>query len=126
MTQYHVGDSLIRFKNAAMARHKDLVVINTKYVKAVFEALKRAGWVREIEEVSARELKIHIAYMHKEPVVMNLKLVSSPGLHVYMNVDELKLRKKSTTLILSTPNGVMSSKEAIKSNNAGEVIVEIW
>ena len=59
---------------------------------------------------------------------MDLKLVSKPGLRKYMGVDEIKSRKRarSTFLILSTPQGVMSSREAYKKNIGGEVIVEIW
>lgn len=123
---YHLGDSLIRLKNASMARHKELFVINTKYVKAVFEALKRAGVVRDVEVVDERKLKISISYAHKEPVLLGLKLVSSPGLHIYMGVDEIEARKKSTTLILSTPKGIKTDREAKTERCGGEVIVELW
>ena len=61
-------------------------------------------------------------------MLLDLKLVSTPGLRQYMSVDDLgsRKRRRSTFLILSTPKGVMSSDDAIKQKTGGEVLVEIW
>lgn len=126
MITYHAGDSLIRLKNACMARHKETVVQNTKYVLGIMEALKRAGIVREItKSEDGRELTVAIAYKNKEPMLMDLKLVSTPGLHLYASRDELAKRKKSTILILTTSKGILTNKEALKEGVGGEIIVEI-
>lgn len=125
-TNYLIGDSLIRIKNAAMARHKTVSVGNSKFVVGVLEALKRAGIVREFTvSEDKRTVEVSISYHKKEPTLMDLRLVSSPGLHIYMDARELSLRKKSTTLILTTSKGILTSKEAVKQGIGGEVIVEI-
>lgn len=126
MVTYLIGDSLIRIKNASLSRHKSVSVVNSKFVVAVVEALQRAGIVRDYEVAEdKRTVTVHIAYRKKEPVLMNLKLVSTPGLHLYMGAKELSDRKKSTSLILSTSKGVLTSKEAMKLGVGGEVLVEI-
>lgn len=126
MVTYSVGDSLIRIKNAALARHKEVDVVQSKLVVSVLEALKRAGIVREFEvKADERKVTLQLAYHKKEPVLLGLKLVSTPGLHLYMGVTELSNRKKSTMLILSTSQGVLTSKEALKKGVGGEVLVEI-
>ena len=126
MTNYLVGDSIIRIKNACMARHKSVVVGNSRFVRGVLEAFVRVGIVREFSPLeSGREVEVQIAYRKKEPVLMNLKLVSTPGLHIYMDARELAARRKSTVLVLSTSRGILTSKEALKEGVGGEVLVEI-
>ncbi len=126
MVTYTIGDSLIRMKNGALAKHKSVIVVKSNFVKNVVEALKRAGLVRDFEVVEGkREIIVHLAYRNKEPMLLGLKLVSTPGLHLYMSAAELNLRKKSSLLILSTSKGILSSKEALKAGVGGEVVVEI-
>ncbi|HWA52176.1 MAG TPA: 30S ribosomal protein S8 [Patescibacteria group bacterium] len=126
MVNYTVGDFLIRVKNAARADRTDLTVNSTKLVKAIAECLKTEGFLSEVS-VNEGKLTAKIAISHKKPVLMDLTLISKPGLRVYRNIDELKLRKKgSSILILTTPKGIISNKKAIKENVGGEVIAEIW
>lgn len=126
MVNYTAGDFLIRVKNAARADRTDLTVNSTKLVKAIAECLKTEGFLSEVS-VNEGKLTAKIAISHKKPVLMDLTLISKPGLRVYRNIDELKLRKKgSSILILTTPKGIISNKKAIKENVGGEVIAEIW
>jgi small subunit ribosomal protein S8 len=71
------------------------------------------------------QLTAFISYRKKQPLIMDVRLVSKPGLRVYKKADELEKIKKPTILIVSTPKGVMSSREAIKKRLGGEVIVEM-
>ena len=57
---------------------------------------------------------------------MDLKLVSKPGLRIYMGADELAAKRGPSYYILSTSKGIKTSREAIKERIGGEVIVEIW
>lgn len=125
MVNYPVGDFLIRLKNAAFAKRKDVVVPSTKLIKAVAEVLVKEGYLDKVTADNGN-LIATLKYKAKEPVLMNLKLKSKLGLRVYMNVDELKAVRGSYILILSTPLGVMSSREAIKRNAGGEVIAEVY
>ncbi len=124
MTNYPIGDFLIRIKNAGLARRREVVMQETKLVKSVAEALKKEGYLLEVTENDG-ELVAKLAYRRKEPVLLDLKLISKPGLRIYMGVDELEKIKKPSMLILSTPQGIMSSKDAIKKRVGGEVLVEI-
>jgi len=125
MTNYPVGDFLIRVKNALLARNRELDVVNTKYIKAVAQVLKKEGFLETVSQ-SKDNLKLRLAYRRKLPVLLGLKLVSKPGLRIYMGVDELEKKRGASIFILSTPEGVMSSTEAKKKRLGGEVIVEVW
>lgn len=121
---YPVGDFLIRVKNAAKVRKRELAVSKTKAVMAVAKVLKKEGILESVTEKKG-ELIVKLAFRRKEPVLLDLKLVSKPGLRIYMGVEELERIKKPSILILSTSKGVMSSSEALKMRLGGEVIVEV-
>lgn len=125
VTNFPVGDFLIRIKNASIAGRTDLTTPNTKLIRAVAEVLKSEGYIREIEETS-EGLKVNLAYAKKKPVLMDLKLVSKLGLRIYKNIDALKKHRGVSFYIMSTPKGVMSSRKAMKENVGGEVIAEVW
>ena len=124
MINYPVGDFLIRIKNAAIAKHKEVVVVNTKLVHSVAKALERSGYLSDVTK-EAKSLVVKLVFSHKEPLLMDIQLVSKPGLRIYMNVDELRRIKDPYLYIISTPIGVLSSSEAIKKNAGGEVIAKI-
>ena len=124
MQTYPVGDFLIRIKNASLANKKEVEVFSSKFVKEVAKTLKEEGFLNTIEEKKGK-IKVTLAFSHKKPVVMDIKLVSRPGLRLYKNVDELEKIKRPTIFLISTPKGVLSSKKAIKQRVGGEILAEI-
>lgn len=124
-TNYPLGDFLIRIKNAALARRKEVSAKNIKFVNEVAKVLKKEGIINDIKK-EKDQLRITLAYSKKEPVLLDLKLVSKPGLRIYVDVDELEARRSPSYYIISTPKGILTSKEAIKNRVGGEVIAEIW
>ena len=121
---YPVGDFLIQIKNAAMAKRREVVVDSTKLIKSVAAAMKKEGY---LERVTTKKGKLvaTLSYRKKEPVLIDLKLVSRPGLRIYQDVDDLERFRGPSIFILTTPKGVMSSREAIKKRVGGEVIVQV-
>ncbi len=122
---YSIGDFLIRIKNATLARKKEFEVDNTKLIESVAGVLKKVGILTEVKKKEGK-LIIKPAYRKKEPVLMDLKLVSRPGLRIYMSADELAAERGPHFFILSTSKGAMTSFDAIKKRIGGEVIVKIW
>jgi len=126
MMNYPVGDFLIRVKNAGMGSLKEVRMQNTKFVKEVAEALKVEGFLDKVTK-DGKDIIVTLSYKSKKPVLKNLKLVSKPGLRIYLGVNDMKNRKRrSSIFILSTPSGVLSSTKAVKKMVGGEVIVEVW
>jgi len=119
-----VTDFLIRLKNASMAKNKNVQTRLTKKTLAVAEALKKLGYLDEVKK-NGTILNVTLAYRSKKPVLMNIKLVSKPGLRVYLGTDELAKKKGPTIFLVSTPSGLVSSREAVKRRIGGEVIAEI-
>ena len=121
---YQIGDFLIRIKNAVLSNKAGVEVLKTKQNLAIAQALKRAGFIQEIKQ-NKDILEVVLAKKNKKSVLLNLKLVSKPGLRIYTSVEEITSRKKPSLLLVSTPKGILTSKEAVKENVGGEVITEI-
>lgn len=124
MTNYPVGDFLIKIKNAALARRKNVTVPYSKIIYSVSEVLKKEMYLSEVKKEDGC-VSVKVAFVKKESVLVELKLVSKPGKRVYANCDELREHKGLSFFMLSTPGGIMTSKDAVKKNIGGEVIAEI-
>jgi len=124
-TNYSIGDFLIRIKNAGMAGNKEVSAVSNSKIDALSQCLKK---MRVLDEVEVKDgiITVKLAFRDKKPVLMDLRLVSTPGLRIYMPVAELEAKRGPSTYVISTPLGILSSKEAIKSRSGGEVIAEIW
>ena len=125
MTNYEVGDFLIRVKNAAMAGLKEVEFKKTNLVLAVAKTLLDEKYLNHLEVSKEGVILVKLALYSKKPILQDLKIVSRPGLRIYMNVDQLTARKGPEIFILSTSKGVMSSKQAIKKGVGGEVIAKV-
>lgn len=127
MTNYPIGDYLIQVKNAARAGRREILVDQSNFVENVAKCLKRMG-ILESVEVKDKKVVSRLSYHKKAPILMDLKLVSAPGLRKYVSIEGLmgRKRKNASVLVLSTPQGILSSSECMKKNAGGEVIAEIW
>jgi len=122
---YPVGDFLIRIKNAAMIKQKTIVVNKTNLVLALAKALKKEGFLDSVED-SKETVTVGLTFAKKEPVIMDMKLVSKPGQRNYLGIKDLAKIKRPSTFFISTPKGILSSRDAIKAHLGGEIIVEVW
>lgn len=125
ITNYPVGDFLIRVKNTALAGRSSLLVKSTKFVYQVAKVLVSEGFLSEAK-LDDGMLTVSLAIASKEPVLMGLKLVSKPGFRQYMGAGELAKLRGPEIYVIATPKGVMSGKDAIKKNVGGEIIAKIW
>lgn len=126
---YVLGDFLIRIKNAYMARKKNVLVPKTKTVKAVGDILKKEKYIKDIKEkeVEGRKMyEVTLGYQNRTPALMDVHIISKPSLRVYVGKDDIKtLLREMGTHILSTNDGMMSGRQAIKKGVGGEVICHV-
>lgn len=125
MNNYLIGDFLIRIKNASLSRNKTVESVSTKIVKNVAVILKKEGFLENLKEEGGKVV-CSLSYRRKEPVISGVNLVSKPGLRVYKSAKDLEGKKGPSIFLVSTPLGVLTSREAVKKRVGGEVIAEIW
>lgn len=122
---YPVGDFLIKVKNAAMAKNKAFTAPSNKQIFAIAEVLKKLGFLEEVKK-DGRFITVSLVFKTKRSVITNLRLISKPGLRIYMGIDDIGKKRGPSTFIISSPKGVISTREAKKLRMGGEVIAEIW
>ena len=108
-----------------MAGNKEVVAVTNTKVAALANTLKK---MRILDTVAVKDglITVTLAFQDKKPVLMDLRLVSKPGLRIYMTISDIEAKRGPSTFVISTPKGVLSSKEAKKLRVGGEVIAEIW
>lgn len=73
-----------------------------------------------------KEIKIFLKYFEGKPVIKKITRVSKPGRRIYKSIKNLpKAYNGLGIYILSTPQGVLSDKEARIRNVGGEVLCKI-
>ncbi len=126
-----IADMLTRIRNGLMARHDYVDVPASKLKEAIVQVLKREGYIGGYEvrtEGSHKTIRVHLAYnQSREPAIAGIERVSKPGLRVYAGRGEIpRVYGGLGIAILSTPQGVMTGKEARARGVGGEVLCYVW
>jgi len=121
---------LTRIRNAALAHKKTVTLPSSKLKAAVARLLVREGFLTRADQVASTSgsvLELELTYEGKEPLLTGIKRVSKPGLRWYVNKKKIPMVMGGAGIsILSTPNGVMSGKDARKLGVGGELLCEVW
>ncbi len=126
-----LGDMLTRIRNAGM-RHKSTVRTPASKLRSwVLDVLMEEGYIRGYDKVQDdrghEQLEISLKYYEGQPVIKELKRVSTPGRRVYMGVGDLpSVRQGLGVSIVSTSHGVMSDQAARSANVGGEVLCTVF
>jgi len=125
------ADFLIAIKNGYLAKKTAITVNASKTRMALVKILKDEGFVEDYQVTESKpvsKLTINLRYFEKNlPAIANLKKVSKPSVRIYKGYDKVPLTLSGAGLtIISTPEGLMSGRDARKKHLGGEVICQIW
>ena len=139
-----IADMLTRIRNANKAMHDRVEMPNSRMKQEIARLLKEEGYIRDFHVVTSEEhnegeadKKKHRAYdtlvidlkysRSRERVITDLKRVSKPGRRVYAGKDRLpRVLGGMGTAILSTSNGLITSRAAEEQGVGGEVVCFVW
>lgn len=126
-----VADFINQLKNAGAVGKQTVSLPYSKFKFAIAEKLKEVGYIKAAEKKGKKvrkTLEVTLQYDEKGHHKINdVKRVSKPGRRLYASVPEItSVRHGSGALILSTPKGILTDKEARKEKVGGETLFEIW
>ena len=126
-----IADMLTRIRNAVSARHESVTMPSSKVKIAVASVLKEEGFIRDYEveeQENRRVLRVKLSYsQQRNPVLNGLQRVSKPGLRVYVQRGEIpRVYGGLGIAIISTPQGVMTGKQAWNRRVGGEILCYAW
>lgn len=127
---YHVADFVIRIKNASAAHRHEVVMPFSKISKSIAKVLVKEGLLADVKEEERDGKKVLVSgirYERRKPVVSEVEIISKPSLRSYTDKNALQLeqRKNAMTLIVSTSQGIMTGRNALKKGVGGELLFKI-
>ena len=127
-----IGDLLARIRNGQLRGTAKIKSPNSRLRVRLLDVLQEEGYIRgyaevEFKDSGRKELEIELKYHEGQPVIRELKRVSTPGRRVYASVKEMKPHRQGLGVsIISTPQGVMTDSTAREKNVGGEVLCQVF
>jgi len=126
-----ISDYLTRLRNAASAKHKTVEIPESSVKREITRVLLRERFINRyirIRDGKQGLLRVYLKYSDEGvSVIDGLKRVSKPGRRIYYSVDEIpRVLNGLGTMILTTPAGIITDRQARKLHVGGEPICIIW
>ena len=126
-----VSDMLTRIRNANRALHETTTMPSSRMKSEIARLLKDEGYINDyrIERGESFDtLVVELKYgRSRERVITDLRRISKPGRRVYARKDRLpRVLGGMGTAIMSTSNGLVTSRTAQELGVGGEVVCFVW
>ena len=126
-----VSDMLTRIRNANRALHETTTMPSSRMKTEIARVLKDEGYIKDyrVERGESFDtLVVELKYgRSRERVITDLRRISKPGRRVYARKDRLpRVLGGMGTAIMSTSNGLVTSRTAQELGVGGEVVCFVW
>jgi small subunit ribosomal protein S8 len=126
-----VADLLTRIRNASRAEHEKVDIPASRLKVRIAEVLKEEGFIKNyrlLEDKKQGVLRVYLKYgPGNEKIISGLVRVSTPGRRVYVGHAKIpSILGGMGVVVLSTPRGVVTDREARRQKVGGEVLAYVW
>ncbi|MEI7709224.1 MAG: 30S ribosomal protein S8 [bacterium] len=125
-----IANMLIVMKNASLAGKESVFLPYSNLKNAIAECLKKEGYVSGVAKKVKKEipvLEVVLKYTDSKPKISEVERISKQSRRVYFGMKDIHtVRAGAGLLVLSTPKGILSGKEARKEQVGGEALFRIW
>ena len=123
-----ISDFIIRLQNASRVQLEHVSLPFSQMKFAVAKVLEHEGYISDVTKPKdGNHLSVKLVYKNGTPAIAGVKRISKPSRRVYLGAHALRPVKRGRgLLLLSTPAGILTGKDARQKNVGGEVLFEIW
>jgi small subunit ribosomal protein S8 len=125
-----ISDLIIQIKNASSTKKESVLIPYSNLKFAIASKLSEKGFVKSPVKKGkkvAKFLEIGLIYNDGVARISDVERLSKPSKRIYIGASEIRPVKQGYgSLILSTPNGILSDDEARKAKVGGEILFKIW
>src|SRR6266496_5774863 len=126
-----IADMLTRIRNANKALHDETRMPTSRLKEDIARLLRDEGYIRGFRVEKGESFDLLVVQLKygtsRERIITDLKRVSKPGRRIYARKDRLpRVLGGMGVAILSTSNGLITSRTAQEQGVGGEVICFIW
>ena len=136
MVNDSISDMLTRIRNGCLAKKSIVSIPYTRLNQQIAQILEKEGFIQSFQiTADSSSLEINLKYRSKkvyrgkikESCITNLKRISKPGLRIYTNHREIpRILGGAGIVILSTPSGIVTDREARLRGIGGEILCSVW
>ena len=117
-------------KNGSLAGKESVFFPYSKMKNAIAECLQKEGYVNGVAKKVRKDqpvLEVGLVYVDKKPKITEVERISKQSRRIYFGMKDIhSVRNGTGVLVLSTPKGILSGKEARKEQVGGEALFRIW
>jgi small subunit ribosomal protein S8 len=130
-----IANLIVGLKNAGMVSKEKAFFPYSKLIWNIAELLKKEGYVKAVHDMKAdtgnpadRYIEVVLEYVSKGvPRISIVERVSKLSQRIYMKSTEIRPFKYGKGLVVvSTPKGLLTDKEAKKELVGGEILFRIF
>ncbi len=126
-----IADMLTRIRNGIRARHARVDMPVSKMRVEIARILKEEGYISNYKLVEEEKKKVLRVFLRYTPdgasVISVVERVSRPGKRVYVTARNIpRVLGGMGVNILTTPQGLMTGKNARKAGVGGEVLCSVY
>ena len=123
-------DLLIQLKNAQAVKKETFKIPFSKMDERILEILKENSYIKNFEKKGRRAkrvVEIELNYKDEKGMISGVKFISKPSHRFYIGYKEIRpVRQGYGLLVVSTPKGILTGREARKMKVGGEMLFQIW
>ncbi len=124
-----INDLIIRIKNGYLAKKDTIVSPYSKFKEAVLKKLLDLKFIKsyKVDKDNFNEMTIELLYQEGQSALTDVKVFSTSGRRYYVSYRELKpVMSGYGFSIISSPQGIVTNKEARLKKLGGELLFNIW
>ncbi|MGD2062565.1 MAG: 30S ribosomal protein S8 [Nitrospirota bacterium] len=128
-----IADLLTRIRNAIQAEHAEASIPHSNLKESILQIMQKEGYISgfDVERDGAKSsLTVHLkrsGASGRESALHGMRRVSTPGRRVYVRATDLpRVLNGLGVAVISTPQGLMTDREARHAHLGGEVLCNLW
>jgi small subunit ribosomal protein S8 len=125
-----IANMMNMIKNSGKVGHESIAVPYSKLKLAIAECLLKEGYITSVSKKTKKGtpvLEIGILYVDGRPKITETERISKLSCRVYKGVKDIKpTRNGFGLMLLSTPKGILTDKQARKEMVGGEALFKLW
>lgn len=125
-----VADFINRIKTAQLVGLSNVSIPFSKMKFEIASLLFKEGYVGEVKKhgkKAKRFIEVTLKYENGKPEVRGVKRLSKPSRRVYVKSTEIRpVKYGHGLLVVSTPKGLLTGRDARKEKVGGEALFSIW
>ena len=127
MTTDPIADMLTRIRNGIASGKPEIIVPYSKLKASIAEIMQQNGYLGKVSVVEQGSFKQLSIQLDPSSQPESLVRVSKPGRRIYAKANEIpSVRTGKGIVILSTPAGIMTGREARTKGVGGESICKVY